>query len=104
MKLTKDQKAELKVLCKMANDAGVILAASEGLRAVIGFYQDFPYAKTVNVTVSHMDKTEQDKFRPNTGIYFVLKRIFNGETIKMPTNGFTTVQQLADDLLHRLAS
>lgn len=103
MKLTKEQKSELKVLKQMAGDAGVLAAVNYEYKAVIAFYQDFPGAKTVNVTVSHMDKQEDDKFRVNTGIYFALKRIFNGETIKMPLRNATNVAELADDLMDRLA-
>lgn len=103
MKLTKEQKSELKVLKAMATDAGVIVALNQDLRAVVAFYQDFPHAKTVNVTVSHMDKDESDKFRPNTGIYFALKRVFNGETIKMPVGAAKDVYSLANQLLDRLA-
>jgi hypothetical protein len=104
MKLTKEQKSELKVFKEMASDANVVIAINKDLKAVIAFYQDFPYAKTVNVTVSHMDPTETDKFRVNTGVYFALKRIFNGETIKMPVGKAQNVVFLANDLMDRLAA
>ena len=79
MKLTKDQKSELKVLLDMSQDAGIQFISDKHHGVTTGWYRNFPGSKMITVATSYFDSDESDKFRTKTGLYFVLQRLFNME-------------------------
>lgn len=105
MKLTKDQKRELKTLREMATDVGIKVISVPVYGVTIGWYRPFPNSAMVVVATSYLvDSTE--KFRPKTGQYFVLQRLFDvdgkGQTMQLPLGEF--VDQHASAILQNTFS
>jgi hypothetical protein len=92
MKLTKDQKADLKVLLEMSKSIGVTLVSDPSTGLTFGWYRNFPNSKMITVATSYFDIEEFDKFRTKTGVYFVLQRLFDvdgkGQTMQLPLGDF----------------
>lgn len=103
MKLTKEQKSELSVLVEMANaiDINILRFPEDG--STIGWYRNFKNSNMVTVAVSYLLPEEGKRYRRKTGIYFVLKRLFDidgkGEKIQLPLGKFTDseIQQILVD-------
>jgi hypothetical protein len=92
MKLTKDQKRELKTLREMASESGIKVIQIPIYGLTIGWYRPFPESKMVVVATSYLLETMATKFRTKTGQYFVLQRLFDldgkGQTMQLPLGMF----------------
>ena len=90
MKLTKGQKAELKVMkADVDLHMGDLNLAYLNGHSVIAFVRNFQTSKMVSVAVSYFDKTESDKYRKSTGTYFAVLRLLEGELVQMPLGHLT---------------
>lgn len=78
MKLTKEQKAELKAIKQgWAKDVGLNFITIDGV-VTIGWARIFTGSKMVAVTTSYYDEDETDRFRRKTGEFFCAIRMSEG--------------------------
>lgn len=97
MKLTKEQKDNLKAMKAGAKEVGVKLITVPEV-VTIAWVRAFPGAKMIAVSTSYYDQEESDKFRRKTGEYYALLRQTDHlhEFIQLPLG------DLPDDLIEEM--
>jgi hypothetical protein len=99
MKLTKEQKFDLKEAKKSWVPAfGVNFVTCHGV-VTIAWYRPFPGAKMIRVATSYYDQSEDDRFRTKTGEYYAGMRLTeaNPQFVQLPLGDLP--DHVVDDVL-----